>query len=268
MVSILSSCVTFCDSFWFVFLMILMIRRDSFITHRAFCDALAEESVRAISSNPLHNYPQVQSQFINNNTDDNTMIKKEQQNFTNPNPDNTNIPVWLYQDFQNPNSPSTVGPSPPHLSATALLQKASQMGHHVYADPCNQTAGFGLNFSSRDQGRAAAGFVHSPFGGGNNSNIAAVSSGVLSSIIRGQESPAMAGGGAGTGAPSSLNIQDMVDSVLSSGHGFEGMTKDFLGLRPLSHGEILNMGMAGFSSHIEHGLNENQNQTQKPWQGN
>ncbi|KAI8529667.1 hypothetical protein RHMOL_Rhmol12G0242300 [Rhododendron molle] len=241
-------------------------RRDSFITHRAFCDALAEESVRAISSNPLLNYPQVQSQFINNTDHDNTTIKKEQQNFTNPNPDNTNIPVWLYQDFQNPNSPSTVGPSPPHLSATALLQKASQMGHHVYADPCNQTAGFGLNFSSRE-GRAAAGFVHSPFGGGN-SNQAAVSSGVLSSgIIRGQESPAMAGGGAGTGAPSSLNIQDMVDSVLSSGHGFEGMTKDFLGLRPLSHSEILNMGMAGFSSHID-GLNENQNQTQKSWQGN
>lgn len=185
------------------------------------------------------------------------LIKREQQNFTAQNPDNT-IPVWLYQDFHNP---GTVGPThqegpSPHLSATALLQKASLMGHHVHADPCNQTAGFGLNFSSRE-GRAA-GFVHSPFGGGNSNN-AAVSSGVT-----GHESPAMAGGG-GTGAPSSL-IQDMVEYSLSSGNGFEGMTRDFLGLRPLSHSEILNM--AGFSSDHIDGLNENHNQTQKSWQGN
>ncbi|WOK93871.1 protein indeterminate-domain 7 [Canna indica] len=31
-------------------------RRDSFITHRAFCDALAEESARAIAANPLANH--------------------------------------------------------------------------------------------------------------------------------------------------------------------------------------------------------------------
>lgn len=259
-------------------------RRDSFITHRAFCDALAEQSVRAISSNPLffppssataspHDHINLQIQpdqfMINSNID---LIKKEQHNFT------TTTNMWLDQDFQNPNP--SVGPThqaylpipSQHLSATALLQKASQMsekmsktlsgshrGHHVYVDSCEQTAGFGMNLSSREgMAAAAAGFVHSPYGGGNNK--AAISSG----LVTGHESPANAGG-EGAGAPSSL-IQDMVDS-LSSGNGFEGMTRDFLGLRPLLQSEILSM--AGFSNHNHiDSLNENQNQTQKPWQGN
>lgn len=64
----------------------LFSRRDSFITHRAFCDALAEESARAtIVANPLlpshsNSYPST-SQFTSH--DLHTLpLKKEPQNFT------------------------------------------------------------------------------------------------------------------------------------------------------------------------------------------
>ena len=145
----------------------VVCRRDSFITHRAFCDALAQESARAISAvNPLlssHSHGlQLQP----------PSVKKEQEIFNNLRPD---IPPWLScpppatesghgnslrstLDFsspllpthsfepslihhdQNPNPTATLLPSnfqlstgsaSPHMSATALLQKASQIGATV-----------------------------------------------------------------------------------------------------------------------------------------
>ncbi|XP_011072643.1 protein indeterminate-domain 11, partial [Sesamum indicum] len=82
----------------------LFSRRDSFITHRAFCDALAEESARSITGNnnniPLQssaishhiNLQQVQSQFSNSaNHELPFSVKKEQQNFCL----RPEIPPWL-----------------------------------------------------------------------------------------------------------------------------------------------------------------------------
>lgn len=236
----------------------LFSRRDSFITHRAFCDALAEESARAITTgaantNPLLSshlqLPGSSSSHINLQVPQDLhafSLKKEQQNYSSLRPE---MPPWLascptqpqhqsldhvsssssstfstrldhhHQDFTvqqksihdhhhtpNPNPslgptmlPPSYHPTPsPHMSATALLQKAAQMGAtmsssckttgsssptppalirphqqpHVSADSGHSatttTAGFGLNLSSREELQVASGYVHhvlpDPFG--------------------------------------------------------------------------------------------------------
>lgn len=159
-------------------------RRDSFITHRAFCDALAQESVRAV--NP-HSLLSTHTQFRNHALQPPSLLKREQHfNLLNP----EIIPSWLasptleqeaihstsHQNIstldyfstpqlfpthhvnnhslvhhhdhhhQNPNPSTTTTTtnttlllpslsslhysniSSPHMSATALLQRASQIG--------------------------------------------------------------------------------------------------------------------------------------------
>ncbi|KAJ0008038.1 hypothetical protein Pint_28943 [Pistacia integerrima] len=159
----------------------LFSRRDSFITHRAFCDALAEESARAITgtNNPAvllssQHQPGSSSSHHVNHFDPRDLqtfaLKKEQQSFSLR---QEIIPPWLatnqpipgppitqgldlssssssifntthHQEFMHPNPNSSLGPTfppyhqtvaaaaggalSPHMSATALLQKAANMG--------------------------------------------------------------------------------------------------------------------------------------------
>ncbi|KAF8092074.1 hypothetical protein N665_0424s0008 [Sinapis alba] len=122
----------------------LFSRRDSFITHRAFCDALAEESARAIpnpiliqsSSSPQQNINFSSSQTItsnNNNLHGHHELPMKQEA---PHHHFQNIPPWLISSNPNPNgnnyfpltSSASFHHSSPAMSATALLQKAAQMG--------------------------------------------------------------------------------------------------------------------------------------------
>ncbi|XP_016443039.1 uncharacterized protein LOC107768423 [Nicotiana tabacum] len=113
----------------------LFSRRDSFITHRAFCDALAEESVRTITTptNPLISSSS-NSHHLNLHTLQNFQLKQEQQQLSNfnllpPHPSNE-LSSQLF--IHNPTSSSSNNifgaAAAAHMSATALLQKAAQIG--------------------------------------------------------------------------------------------------------------------------------------------
>ncbi|CAL0332716.1 unnamed protein product [Lupinus luteus] len=136
----------------------LFSRRDSFITHRAFCDALAQESAIAnvTTMNPLISS---HTQLLHSHGFQAPPLVKIEQGFHIP---TSEIPPWLVGEanhsqafkpldfsltpllrthYENPN-PTTFLPSfqsniispsssPPHISATALMQKASQIGATV-----------------------------------------------------------------------------------------------------------------------------------------
>ncbi|XP_044484713.1 protein indeterminate-domain 7-like isoform X2 [Mangifera indica] len=309
----------------------LFSRRDSFITHRAFCDALAEESARAITgtnnsallssqhqpgSSTSHHVNQFDPQNLHSFS-----LKKEQQSFSLR---QEIIPPWLaandqpisgppitqglglssaassifnahhqQQEFIHSNPNPSLGPTlhpyhqtvaapAPHMSATALLQKAAQMGAaisnnkastsapssqshgrlmirphlhhqqqqqeaHVCADSANNittTAGLGHNLSSREGLESSGGtsFVHGLTPFGNKVATA----------------PPTARG-------SGILIQEMMNSLSSAasfddvfkaaGHfnetshsrndGHHHQTRDFLGLRPLPQSDILNIAGLG-----------------------
>lgn len=211
------------------------------------------------------------------------------------------------QDFMNPN-PSLSGPTSgamvsPHISATALLQKAAQMGatmsnkastvsavssgpgpamlmrpHQIHvsataaAESVSNATDFGLNLSSRED---SSSFFNSLASYGNKAATPSASV-VAPATIPLSSAPHL--------SPSSL--QDMVNSfsstnptgfegsnfddpfssigILNPKHdngGNDGMTKDFLGLRPLSHNDIFNIaGLVNTPS------TENQSQNHKTWQ--
>nr|DAD44399.1 TPA_asm: hypothetical protein HUJ06_002629 [Nelumbo nucifera] len=255
----------------------LFSRRDSFITHRAFCDALAEESARAITTNPLlapqpgssTSHINLQPQLINNHDLQALSLKREQQQQqqqlfnlrsdtppwlacssvvgAGPGPPPIDFSSSLFstridQEFSrtqpsihhenlNPNPTPSLPPynpsASPHMSATALLQKAAQMGAtmskpssstmlrphqtHMPATTGNTatsvpttTTGYGLCLSSREE--MESGFVH---GLATFRSKAGVVSGLIDHVSA----------TAGAGGPSLL--QDMMTS-LSSATGFDG----------------------------------------------
>ncbi|XP_061338121.1 protein indeterminate-domain 12-like [Gastrolobium bilobum] len=162
----------------------LFSRKDSFITHRAFCDALAEESAR-ISANQIatNTNPLIHSLFLLPNQQQHNFQNQIMANINtwdpsqeNPNPSNLvavsasalhNNIKYEAQNFQIPNNLSSPPPPPflrhsnksmitspfgdlhvrmqpysnaatlPHLSATALLQKASTVGAATITGPAS-----------------------------------------------------------------------------------------------------------------------------------
>ncbi|CAI0473320.1 unnamed protein product [Linum tenue] len=310
----------------------LFSRRDSFITHRAFCDALAEESARAIptaaaATATTTTIPQFNHQGNNNNnflhypfssSSPSPSLKKEDNNITTMDSNGNfgllnnsrELPPWLAScppaglraaaaassvmgsgpgpgpllphhlssssssSSSSPSilsgaNPSQLGPTLPnfhssttqHMSATALLQKAAQMGattasttaasktaglmlvtptahpdHHHVTTNSNSNAGFG--FAPRDSVGTTA---------------------------------AIGGGGGGGGL-----FQEMMNySFEAVEDGGGGTTRDFLGLRPLTHSDLLSL--AGFGNCINDDDSNNNNnadhqhshESQKqPWQGN
>ncbi|KAK1436035.1 hypothetical protein QVD17_01810 [Tagetes erecta] len=121
----------------------LFSRRDSFITHRAFCGALAGEAARSSSSTllapnhqlPLHlplnfplktephlfQYPQLNPNIMTNDIRQNNQIPSWFVNHHHPNPNNGSSNNL---DFTS----STSSSCHMSMSATALLQKAAQIG--------------------------------------------------------------------------------------------------------------------------------------------
>ncbi|XP_027364877.1 zinc finger protein GAI-ASSOCIATED FACTOR 1-like isoform X1 [Abrus precatorius] len=145
-------------------------RRDSFISHRAFCDALAEENNKAnegqlskigsnmqcqpipnlVSSLPLNtNIPNPQiggaSKFNHSDHKHPLSLPQELMPMPSAKPFNSNMPGNLFtRSLSSTSSPSLqlssnmfeenglhLAAGSPHMSATALLQKAAQMGATV-----------------------------------------------------------------------------------------------------------------------------------------
>ncbi|GFZ08508.1 C2H2-like zinc finger protein [Actinidia rufa] len=291
----------------------LFPRRDSFITHRAFCDALAEETTR--SSNHLTPNPFFSSQTTPHFSLQNNFpvaLKTEVQDQTHtqsfnqlppwlghqPNP--VDLPTQLFSPrFENPN------PSP-QMSATALLQKAAQMGvtmskngsstasetvlirpHQLAHMSSGPASGMGLA-SCDDMGNGLL-FGNIKAGGGGN---VSVSSGCMEQV----GATMMSGGGGslpcGSGFDGSSSSASAFEEALNGmlmnpkmdpfletthlrrsnegggGGGNEGLTRDFLGLRGFSHGGFPNMARFDQINNTSSSSSYGQqNQSRTPWQG-
>ncbi|URE05914.1 C2H2 zinc finger protein [Musa troglodytarum] len=302
----------------------LFSRRDSFITHRAFCDALAEESARAIAANPLANHHPIlfpppaathepsplqqtilQSQFpklvrtteanasnINGHGFQQELSLKREHQHQHFNL-RSDMPPWLA--CQAPISlahldlPSSVcstslerecsreNPAPhpplpqafqapassPHMSATALLQKAAEMGATMSRPPHlgqmathttnavavpNSASGFGLGLSPHQYMNG---------GGGGSFGIVSPPPPLLHDMVMnsltstpgfdGSFDDAFGGMLGSEREPGKSNMESstrrhgMAEEAGGVGGGNDGKTRDFLGLKAFPHRNILNL---------------------------
>ncbi|KAL5561829.1 hypothetical protein UlMin_031576 [Ulmus minor] len=168
----------------------LFSRKDSFITHRAFCDALAEESARISANqfpsiNTLFPFPASQN-FTSPNPPPIHIWDPPRNPNPNPTPQNNNLQIkpeahhFQIPPFLQVHETTTTTATPPkglitspfhtsnaaaspHLSATALLQKAATFGAVTQqSQPVAHMAGLAMS----EFGRSAASRVSTEFLGG------------------------------------------------------------------------------------------------------
>ncbi|GMJ07618.1 hypothetical protein HRI_004431000 [Hibiscus trionum] len=260
----------------------LFSRRDSFITHRAFCDALAEESAREITAHINNLQPQLHSHGFNS-----LSVKREEAHFFSARAGTE----WLELDHplsQNQNPSQT-------MSATALLQKAAQMGATMSQ---NQPLHSPVAMQSRP---------YMPSGTGGSTSFAEPTPGSglgLSGFPHGNKAAVITSGFMEqySSAPPNSLLNEMMCS-LSSATGFDGsspfeqsfnrtwntkgntsngaagntggknvgngMTRDFLGLKAFPHrdhfSDLVELNDRFDISSSTHGQQNQHSQT--PWQG-
>ncbi|AEE75418.1 unnamed protein product [Arabidopsis thaliana] len=304
----------------------LFSRRDSFITHRAFCEALAEETAREVvipqnqnnnqpnpllihqsashphhhhqtqptinvssSSSSSHNHNIINSlHFDTNNGNTNNsnnsnnhlhtfpMKKEQQSNDHIMNYHHSIIPPWLAPQphaltSSNPN-PSNGGGgggslfslASPAMSATALLQKAAQMGS-TKTPPLPPTTAYERSTHNNNLTTTMAAMMTSPSGfiSSNNNNHVLFQDYNASGFDNHGREEAFDDTFGGFLRTNEVTAAAGSEKSTKSGGG-EGLTRDFLGLRPLmSHNEILSF--AGLGSCINSSASDQLHP--KPWQG-
>lgn len=141
-----------------------MHRKDSFTTHRAFCDALAEESGRFTSSVDTTNlnFKNEDATVMNSTTSQQFSPHGFRMDFNATIQQRPNSSLWLNhqqinnhsidvssEDMQMAQANGLIGSSSSSpMSATALLQKAAQIGSTRSTNPSIFSGSFGVNVSS------------------------------------------------------------------------------------------------------------------------
>ncbi|KAK1417904.1 hypothetical protein QVD17_27039 [Tagetes erecta] len=278
----------------------LFSRRDSFITHRAFCDALAEETGRSTSSTLNRNLPLHLPIDSPLKTEPQHLLQQLTFNIGSNNTHNHQLPSWLDHQQQNPNPNINIHlqqlPSPsPHMSATALLQQAAQMGA-----------------SMSNINDAAAELVHHPPAASIILNGSLQHDHMCAPLLSSHHHPSGLSSAtdhnhhvmldhhqqllhsSSTAHVGLTNIHEILNNMINSknkldhngyqqqqvfsqpqtilnarndGHANDELTRDFLGLRADQH--FLNMAGLDHMSQLNPNQNQNQNQNQNriPWQG-
>ncbi|XP_073223174.1 protein indeterminate-domain 7-like isoform X2 [Cicer arietinum] len=225
----------------------LFSRRDSFITHRAFCDALAEESSN--SKGLMNQVLPLKKEHENIN-----FLIREQE---------IEIPCWLGESLsihENPNPRNTLpssSSSSPHMSATALLQKAAQMG----AKTSSQSQTF-ISGTHQHGHVSLVDFVKN-----NNNNMVTSNVNFGLSMCEEEEEEMILNDHHAfiINSFTSFNEDAFAGNILNSKNdngGSDGFTRDFLGLKPLSHSDIVLM-----ENCIKSSSSSSSHHQQKPSQG-